>query len=150
MSATADAGTWDSGGITNWAGVFGDLLGALRKGSLASVVFLSGSSEQSSYIYHFTNDAGRVGIKAAGIVFPSSNGFAYFTTVAYSSGARAQAMQALNSTPTGYFKFERSNVPGLTYRGQVQPWYGQPGGGPEYVVPGPVRLGDAQWNDIGK
>jgi hypothetical protein len=102
------------------------------------------------FFNHYTNEAGRAGIQRTGTIIPSSDGFVYVTPTVYTSGAAAQAELSLSRTPTGYFQLPRSNLPGLTPAGRVPPGSaGQPGGGIQFVVPGPVRINGAPWVPIG-
>jgi len=84
-----------------------------------------------------------------GTIIPSGDGFVYVTPTGYTSGATAQSQLSLSRTPTGYFQLPRSNLPGLTPAGQVPPGNGQPGGGIQFVVPGPVSINGARWVPIG-
>lgn len=98
--------------------------------------------------YHYTDEAGRAGISRTGTILPSDDGFVYLTPTVYTSGTDAQAELALRRTPTGYFPLPRSTLPGLTPAGTVPPSNGQPGGGEQFVVPGPVPVDPTRWIPI--
>ena len=68
----------------------------------------------------------------------------------YSSGALAQSMLDLFSTPTGYFAVPISNIDSISYSGKVPGGVnGFPGGGTEVLVPHPVSISGAKWYPIG-
>jgi hypothetical protein len=100
------------------------------------------------FLYHFTNDTGKRGISASGVLMPGDSGRVYFTVVPYPTASQAQSALALPRTPSGYFAVPRQNVPGPLTWTTVAPNFGQPGGGLEASYPGAVTLEGAQWFSV--
>ncbi len=114
-----------------------------------SVLSLKGSSAQGDYVFHHTNAAGAAGIPLSGEYRPSADGLVYFSPVPYTKGSNAKEKLSLTTTPTGYFPVLKSRIPGLVLKGTVEPDNGQPGGGIEYVAPGPVPYNGEPFIPIG-
>jgi RHS repeat-associated protein len=132
-------------------GLAGALASALAAPSeISDTSDLLDESGNPTHIYHFTNDFGKRGISASGVLMPGGSGLVYFSPLPYSSAAQAQSALALPRTPTGYFMIPRSNVPGPLNWTVVQPSFGQPGGGIEGSFPGSVPLNGAQWVSFGR
>ena len=136
------------------------LLNLSAAGALASALAtpseISETSElldetgQPRHVYHFTNDIGKRGITASGMLMPGGSGLVYFSPLPYASAAQAQSALALPRAPTGFFIIPRSNIPGPLNWTVVQPNFGEPGGGLEGSYPGSVTLHGAQWVPFGR
>jgi RHS repeat-associated protein len=113
--------------------------GFLFGGEFAEDAVLEIGAEEAdlgeSIFYHYTDEAGRAGIEAAGEINPgATTGRVFVSSTEYSDAATAQAELALPRSPTGYFEIPESRLPGLTEPSTVDPNVGQPGGGLECWV----------------
>ena len=92
--------------------------------------------ESQKTLYHYTDEAGRAGIDAAGQINPGvQSGKVFLSPTEYADPLTAQSELALPRTPTaGYYEIPESRLPGLTDPTTVTPNYGQLGGGLECSV----------------
>ncbi|UOG62598.1 hypothetical protein [Leptospira noguchii] len=68
-------------------------------------------------------------------------GETYFTKDLYKSGSKAQERLSLKDQPTHRVEFEISGSPGYEkYGSKVDPLYGQPGKGSEFMTTDPVKV----------
>lgn len=68
-------------------------------------------------------------------------GETYFTKDVYKSASKAQQRLSLRSAPTHRVEFEILNNPKLELNGsKVEPLFGQPGKGSEFMSKGPIRV----------
>jgi len=85
-------------------------------------------SNQTRYVYHYTNNIGQAGINQSGVILPSPDGFVYVTPDLYPNGQTAQAQLALSNTPTGYYEIPVSQIQNsMSAASMVPPANGQPG-----------------------
>lgn len=134
------------------------LLGA--GGALASILASPSEISETSdlldengeplYVYHFTNNDGKRGISATGVLMPGASGRVYFSAMPYANADQAQSALALPREPSGYFAVPRSNVSGPLTWTVVGPNFGQRGGGMEASVRGVVPLTGSQWVSFGQ
>jgi RHS repeat-associated protein len=99
-------------------------------------------------VYHFTNDTGKRGIAAMGLLMPGPSGQVYFSAVPFQTASQAQSALSLPRTPTGYYAIPRSNIPRPLTWTVTPPDFGQAGGGLQSSVTGSVPLTGAQWYAI--
>jgi len=127
-------------------------------GILSLLSFKSDEGPQREFVIHYTNEAGRKGIRQLGFLIPSKkDGMTYVTARIYESGAEVRAELALTYTPTGFYIIPVENIaPRPIFYTPVAPLspteYGgpQPGGGMEARIPGMVPIKGAIWVPIGK
>jgi RHS repeat-associated protein len=150
------APAWNSWGTAASGRLLAGLgAGASLAAALATPTELSESSEltdrrgEPHYLYHFTNQVGRLGIDASGFIAPGRSGRVYLSPLPYNTADSAQRALSLPRTPTGYYMIPRSNVPVALIWTSVAPNFGQPGGGLEASVGGGVSVAGAVWMDIG-
>lgn len=93
--------------------------------------------ESCETLRHYTNDDGAAGIGEDGLIRQSEDGYTYMTPDEYGDGDSAQEALSLPRRPTGYFEVP---VPDAPEPEPVPPRYGQPGGGTQVPVPGPVNV----------
>lgn len=103
------------------------------------------TSNQQSYIFHFTTNANMASIVASGFIRPGASGVAYVSPSPYTTAASAQSQLALPTTPNGYFVIPSQNLPGPLTWSVVAPNFGYPGGGFEGTTPLPIPIGGATW-----
>jgi hypothetical protein len=103
-------------------------------------------AEDGSYdLYHYTTADRAEQILGDGQINPSSDGNTYLTPDRYADGPEAQSRLAMGTEPEGYIRVPAPPgyirvpaPPGAPEPGPVVPAKGQPGGGLEVPVPGPV------------
>ena len=116
--------------------------------SISSLSDLLDENGEPRFVYHFTNEAGKRGIKASRFLMPGASGNVYFSGLPYPTAGQAQSALSLPRTPHGFFAIPRENIPGSLTWTPVEPNYGQPGGGLEASFPGMVSTEGAQWYPI--
>ncbi|MDI7199939.1 SpvB/TcaC N-terminal domain-containing protein [Leptospira santarosai] len=80
-------------------------------------------------------------IKDTGMLRGGREGETYFTKDLYKSGAKAQERLSLENKPTHRVEFEISGKPNYEkYGSKVDPLYGQPGKGSEFMTTDPVKV----------
>ncbi|EMY03511.1 RHS repeat-associated core domain protein [Leptospira interrogans str. 2002000626] len=80
-------------------------------------------------------------IKDTGMLRGGREGETYFTKDLYKSGAKAQERLSLDKKPTHRVEFEISGKPNYEkYGSKVDPLYGQPGKGSEFMTTDPVKV----------
>ncbi|UOG58933.1 RHS repeat-associated core domain-containing protein (plasmid) [Leptospira noguchii] len=80
-------------------------------------------------------------IKDTGILRGGREGETYFTKDLYKSGSKAQERLSLKDQPTHRVEFEISGKPNYEkYGSKVDPLYGQPGKGSEFMTTDPVKV----------
>jgi hypothetical protein len=131
---SGDAGT--AAGEGYWGRLLGRLLGGLH----VLPLLLTGDTPSQSEVYHYTTQAGYVGITTSGVINPSRDGNVYVTPAYYSTPAEAQAKLALSQAPVGYFVIPKADILPASPPSPVAPANGQPGGGVEIKAPHPVPV----------
>ena len=63
---------------------------------------------------HYTDEVGRRGIRATGLILPSIDGFVYITPEEYESADAALTRLALPRTPAGYLEVPASKLDRLS------------------------------------
>lgn len=116
--------------------------GGLDAGILAAA-FTPGDEEaavadEGVTLYHYTTAENAEKILEDGAIKPSADGYTYLTPDEYDNGRTAQEMLAMSKRPEGYIKVSVPDAPGDT---PVPPLNGQPGGGSQVPILGPVSIG---------
>lgn len=94
---------------------------------------------------HYTDEDGRSGIEASGVIRRGPDGRVFLTRDVYSSGREAQLSLALARRPTGFFDVPEDRLVGLSEERVVSAHHGQPGGGREAFVEHPVDASGLRW-----
>jgi RHS repeat-associated protein len=85
-------------------------------------------SPRSDVYYHYTDDAGLVGITTSGLILPSRDGRLYVSPTRYTNALQVQRELALPTPRRWRIPIPSQRLPGVT------PNFGQPGGGLEAWV----------------
>jgi hypothetical protein len=94
--------------------------------------------EDGSTLLHYTTADRAEQIIGDGEINPSADGNTYLTPDRYTEGSTAQSRLSMGTKPEGYIEVPRpAGAPGPSV---VDPFNGQPGGGLEVPVPGPVAV----------
>lgn len=137
---------------------FGQFVGDIVKGCVAGAVIATvgivadvfagwvagdalaegGAVEEEGALYHYTTADRAEQILSDGQINPSSNGYTYLTPDRYAEGSTAESRLALSTQPDGYIRVPApAGAPEPTV---VPPGNGQPGGGLEVPIRGPITL----------
>ncbi|EPG84356.1 polymorphic toxin type 10 domain-containing protein [Leptospira santarosai] len=91
--------------------------------------------------YRYVTEGEVKAIKDTGMLRGGNPGATYFTKDLYKSGAKAQERLSLENTPTHRVEFETLNNPKYKkYGTKIDPDYGQPGKGSEFMTTDPVKV----------
>jgi hypothetical protein len=117
-------------------------LGAVTDGGSAEAEGALGGLESSGtgVVRHYTTDEAAESIASDGVIVPGQSNLTYLTPDEYPSGAAAQAGLSLDKTPTGCFEIPLCRVSNPSAVSEVDPAYGQPGGGLELTTPGSIDV----------
>jgi hypothetical protein len=110
----------------------------LARLSVASIPSLVATEDAGDTLLHYTTADRAEQIIGDGEINPSADGNTYLTPDRYADGSTAQSRLAMGTEPEGYIEVPRpAGAPEPT---GVDPFNGQPGGGLEVRVPGPVSV----------
>ncbi len=115
--------------------------------TLIDTCTLDPDTPDTLYLYQRTWQAEE--ILSTGVRSPSGVGLTWLTSTRFSSGAAAQAALALpGEAPTGFFEVPLDRLPYLCGPFEVEPNFGQPGGGNEYWTTRDIDMGGLAWHPI--